>query len=133
MFVCQSCSALIGPKVSPILAVEEQPIMHEHLNADGVPTQTEGTMIVREYKVCHTCAGVAAPQPKVGPKVYLEEAQAAPFKHSLAAIVLESAQEKALVTEARRVSGLRFNKHMNRDVMVTLSIMQAYQDRGGKL
>lgn len=66
MFNCGMCKKAIGPKVSPVVLVDQVPCVHEYPDPeDNTKTLTSpGMRIVKETKVCHECAGVKAPSEK---------------------------------------------------------------------
>lgn len=62
MFVCGSCKAAVGPKVSPntvVEAVRERVYTYTVRTEEGKETRSSaGSEIVKELKICNKCAGL---------------------------------------------------------------------------
>jgi hypothetical protein len=68
MFKCESCQKTVGPRISPVVSAQVRAksyIVKREVELLGeVEDIVMGSEIVREYKLCPTCAGVKFPMPQ---------------------------------------------------------------------
>lgn len=83
--------------------------------------------------VCQRASAYFNELPAGAITLVLDDKRVPELKASMAAFVLESGRQKALVNEVRKYNDLRVSQQMLLDVLTTLSVMQAYENRGGKL